>query len=78
MFLFILSFYAQKDVNVEPCLYAHEGFKSKEEVYDYTNPIFYKPTQLTPEEKNMVKMNQPVVIEYAVRPAQWLLLLNHD
>ncbi|RVD92995.1 hypothetical protein TUBRATIS_004860 [Tubulinosema ratisbonensis] len=75
---FVLSFYAFKDVNVEPCNLAHEEYKSKDEMYDYTNPIFYKPVELSPEERSMVKMNQPVVIEYAVRPSQWLLLMNHD
>lgn len=37
-----------------------------------------EPISLTKEERLLAQINNPVVLNYAVRPQQMLLLLEHD
>lgn len=77
--IYIFSVHAfAKDPNVEPCNLVGEDHHFEKPEFDYTDPIFYNPIDLTDEEKNMTKINNPVTIEYAVQPEQWLFLMKHD
>lgn len=44
---------------------------------DLTNPVFHTPIKLTEEERDLMRLNNPVVINYLARPEQMLVLMEH-
>eukprot|EP00866_Antonospora_locustae_P001458 jgi/Antlo1/1458/2553 len=44
---------------------------------DLTDPAFHTPITLTEEEHNLMRLNNPVVINYLARPEQMLVLMEH-
>lgn len=47
------------------------------EKVDLSNPVLNSPINLTRRERSIMKLNNPVVIEYMARPEQMLMLLEH-
>lgn len=45
--------------------------------FDLTSSYFRRPIELTPNERNLMKLNNPITIEYLVRPKQMLILMEH-
>lgn len=44
---------------------------------DLSDPVFHAPIKLNEEERNLMRLNNPVVINYLARPEQVLVLMEH-
>lgn len=47
------------------------------EKVDLTDPAFHTPIKLSADERDLMRLNNPVVINYLARPEQMLVLMEH-
>lgn len=47
------------------------------EKVDLASSTFHMPIKLTDEERDLMRLNNPVVINYLARPEQMLILMEH-